>query len=977
MKTIARPWKDTTLVGLFAFAFSLIIYWITAESTVAFWDCGEFIAAAALLQVPHAPGAPLYLLIARVFTLFASEPKQVAWLVTLVACISSAATIGVLASVIMKFIKTWSTDRLVVIGGGLVGSLAYAFSDSFWTSATEAEVYNMSNLFVVLILWAGLKFREGGRHQPRYVLLIAFLIGSAVGVHLLSLLTIPAVALIMFFRNDKVFWNTAIAAISLAVTLITYYLVIPSPLLISEQLEMWMVNQLQLPFFSGVTLVYSALLVGCLGLSLLFQRNRTIHLTLLAAFFILLGSSSYITVVLRASANVPMNEGAPDDSFALKDYWARAQFGGAPLIYGPQYTAEILVEDGKPVFEDGKPEIYGYEDEGYLTVTDNRFSEPVYDPAHHVFFPRMFSSSPQHVRAYQRWGNIPDSLDGPPTFAQNMRFFLRYQLGHQFFRYFLWNFSGRQNNFKGEGGPVDGNWITGIDAIDRERGVDSSTVILSQSDARTRSVFYGLPLLLGLIGLFIHFGKDGMGAYTILVLFAMTGIAMVLYLNQVPFQARERDYAYLGAYLSFAIWIGVGGSFLIQILINKFGKPGGITGLILALFIPAIMLANGWQLHNKSDRHIVRELALNYLNSCPENAILFTQGDNDTYPLWYLQHVEGIRRDVRVVNLSLLNTDWYLRQMESAQFDAAPIKFSVDQRHFRGRRLLYLPVMDENLPTMTVSQLLDFVVSEHDSTRYEGSNSMRDKLPTTELRLPLQNDSLAWNMNRSYVLKSNLAVLDIIRSNFPERPIAYASSCGPSARIGLGKYLNRTGMIYELTTKAGSNDVDVRNPSANAEFLMEEIQLGAFSNSTRIYDEDAIRMAWSYRSEMLETAQAFLAIGDTASTIQMLHFSLKNIPLTINPIDDLGSQMAAVYLDAEAEEKGTELLHQLLKQKLDQLQVITEMKPIIQAVVPNELEDILSQVESLFLQVKEHDLMSEFESEEARFKELGKVFLES
>ena len=977
MTVMARPWKDSTMVGLFVFVLSLVVYWLTAESTVAFWDCGEFIAAASLLQIPHAPGAPLYLLVARVFTLFAADPTLVAPMVTFVACLSSAATIGVLASIIVKFIAVWNLDRMVMIGGGLVGSMAFAFSDSFWTSATEAEVYNMSNLFVVLILWSGLKFREGGPRKAKYILLIAFLIGSAIGVHLLSLLTIPAVALIMFFKNEKIFWNLGITGFSLFVTLVLYYLIIPAPLLISEPLEIWMVNELQLPFLGGVALVYVTLLAGCLGLSLVFHRYQSIQLALLAAFFIFLGSSSYVTVVLRANANVPMNEGAPDDAFALKDYWARAQFGGSPLIYGPQYTAQILVEDGKPVFKDGEPEVYGYQNEGYLTVSDNRFSEPVYDPAHHVFFPRMFSSSPQHVRAYQRWANIPDSLDGPPTFAQNMRFFIRYQLGHQFFRYFLWNFSGRQNNFKGEGGPVDGNWITGIDTIDRKRGVDSSSTILSQSDARTRAAFYGLPLLLGLIGLFIHFGKDGMGAYTILALFAITGIAMVLYLNQTPFQARERDYAYLGAYLSFAIWIGVGGSFIIQILKSKFGKAGGLTGFALALFVPSIMIANGWKLHNKSDRTIVRELAFNYLNSCPENAILFTQGDNDTYPLWYLQHVEGVRRDVRVVNLSLLNTDWYLKQMESAQFKAPPIKFSVDQKHFRGRRLLYVPVMDKKLPTLTVSQLLDFVVSEHDSTKYEGSNSMRDKLPTTELLLPLENDTLTWNMNRSYALRSNLAVLDIIRSNFPERPIAFASSCGPSARIGLGKYLNRKGMIYELTTDLGSNDVDVRNPTSNAQFLMEECQLAAFSNSTRIYDEDAIRMAWSYRSEMLETAKALLVIGDTSSTILMLDFSLKNIPLAINPIDDLGTQMAAVYLDAKAEEKAIELLHQLLMLKLDQLQVITELNPNLQAFVPNELEEILSQIESLFLQAKEHDLMGQFEAEEARFKELGKVFLES
>jgi hypothetical protein len=963
MTLTTRPWKDTTLAGFFVSFFSLIVYWITAESTVAFWDCGEFIA-------------PLYLLIARVFTLFTTDASQIALAVTSVAILSSSATVGVMCSVIMKLINRWSHDRTVIIGGGLIGSLAFAFSDSFWTSATEAEVYNMSNLFVVLILWSALKFIESDScTRFRYLLLISFLVGSAVGVHLLSLLTLPAVALIIFFRNEKPIWNIGMAGLGLLATLIIEYLVIPAPMILSDAIEIILVNQFKLPFFFGVLIVYLLLLAAFLGLSFQMNKKPMLQLFALSVFFMMLGSGTYTVAVLRATAGVPMNEGAPDDSYSLRAYLARDQFGQAPLLYGPQYTAEILIEDGKPVFYDGEPEVFGYEDEGYLTVSENRMSEAVYDPAHSVFFPRMYSSRPQHVRAYKRWANILENEEGPPSFAQNLRFFARYQLGHLFFRYILWNFSGRQNNFQGEGGPINGNWITGIDLIDKRRGVDSSTVFLSQADPRTRAPFYAIPLILGLIGTFVHFARDSKGSYAVLALFAMTGIALVLYLNQTPFQARERDYAYLGAFLSFSIWIGIGASFIIEKLKYNLGKPGLILGFVLAFTAPLIMLANGWDLHNKSNRNIVHESAFNYLNSCPTNAILFTQGDNDTYPLWYLQHVEGIRRDVRVVNLSLLNTDWYIEQMRKAQFDSRPIKFSVDQKHYRGSRLLYLPVVDKNLAQMTVSSLLEFVVSEEDSTRYKGSYQMKDKLPTTELLLPMKDDTLSWNLNRTYSLKSDIAVVDIIGSNFPDRPIAFTSSCSASARLGLGKYLRRKGVIYELGTEAGANAVDVFDPQSNAAFLQRECRLGAFSESSKIYNEEAIRLVWSYRVELLKTCKALLAQGDTTGAIQLNDYSLVAIPIEKHPIAELGSEIVGIYLDGESREKGVNLLKQILGEKLDQLEVITQLESKIQSVVQNELEIILSQVETLFLQAKTNKLTKDLKEEELRFKELGRVFL--
>lgn len=961
------------LVAIMAF----LVYAICAETEVSFWDCGEFISASYLLQVPHPPGAPLYLLIARVFTMFAPSEAWVPFMVSLFSATSSALAVWFVFHIIRRVLANW-TERLPSVAGAAIGALSFAFSDSFWSSATEAEVYNISVLFTSVVIWAALKFRdEVTGSKGRWILLIAFLVGCSSGVHLLSLLAIPAASLIMFYRLDRALWNLSIALISSVLTLAVYYLIVPSPLVLSEPLEQLLVNDFGLPFFSGVLVMYVGLMFICLTLSLILRKRIAWSLSLLSVFFLLLGSGSYTMAVLRSTAGTPMNEGQPDDAYALQDYFARLQYGQAPLLYGPHFNAPVLEKDGEKVYEDGKPDIFGYEGEGYLLVSENKGRERVFDPAYCTVFPRMWSTSPQAQRAYRKWGRIPEDYDGPPTFMQNFRYFIRYQIGQHFMRYVLWNFSGRQNNFQGEGGLIDGNWITGSDLFDDRRGVGRSSQILSDADPRTRVVLYGIPIILALIGMFIGFVRDDRSSMGVLMLFMVTGPGMVFFLNMAPFQARERDYAFLGAFLAISIFIGIGAGGLIQILKEKAAQVGAITTTILLLVCPTIMLAEGWFLHKKNGRSLVKEMAVNYLRSCPMDAILFTKGDNDTYPLWYAQQVEGHRQDVRVMNIGLLNTDWYQMQMTEAQFGSEPVNFGIDSKHFRGNRLLYLPYQKKESLTMQLSEFIDYVVSDEDSTKY-GSDVKHDQLPTTEITHQIGSDTMSWNLGRSYLLKANLGMLGIINSEFPERPIAFCSSMGPSDHMGLGRYLRQNGMADLLTLKKSTSNekgINIDDLQRDFDFFMHQCDLNGMGQDRSVYEEDAHRIAWSYRTAVLRTANALADTGKRAMASALLSRIEEEIPSTIFPFGDEAQDLIELYFRVNEPETAIQLSKDVLKRNLDRVEAVSNLREEVSYTVANELESFLESIERTMLLLKEHDRLDAIQEERARFGALGKEFL--
>ncbi len=686
------------LVGWVAFAIALITYTLTVEPTVSFWDCGEFIATSYKLEVGHPPGAPFFMLLARFFAIFTSNTAHVALAINMMSVFASAFTIlflfwtitNLARKIVSKNEELNINQQIAILSAGFIGAMAYAFSDTFWFSAVEAEVYASSSLFTAVVFWAILKW-ENVADEPysnRWLIFIAYMMGLSIGVHLLNLLTIPAIVFVYYFRKYKVsgkgiFFTSIISIFILAFIM---YGIIPGAVQLAAQFELMFVNGFGMPFHSGL-IFYLAALTALLILGIYYSHKKlkpVLNTFFLGVSVILLGYSTFAVIVLRASANTPMNENQPDNTFALLSYLNREQYGDRPLFYGPYYTADYLRDEEGNVVSEPQYTYIKYKDK-YLEInkTNPKYD---YDPKQKTLFPRMFSRDEGHVSAYQNWGGV--SAGENPNFLNNISFFFKYQLGQMYFRYLMWNFAGRQNDLQGHGSFLKGNWISGIPFLDMAMVGPQSDLPDSMKNDKTRNVYYFLPFLLGFLGFFYSLKNSEQRFSVIALLFFFTGIAIVIYLNQTPYQPRERDYAYAGSFYAFAIWIGLGVLSIYKFLERKIpAKIALVAALVLTIPIPTLMATQNWDDHDRSGRYTARDFAANYLNSCEKNAILFTFGDNDTFPLWYAQEVEGIRTDVRVVNLSLLGTDWYINQMRRKAYESEPLAFNFKPEQYRqGKR---------------------------------------------------------------------------------------------------------------------------------------------------------------------------------------------------------------------------------------------------------------------------------------------------
>lgn len=675
------------IVGWIVFVIAAITYIATMEPTASLWDCGEFIATSYKFEVGHPPGAPLFMLLMKVFSLFAgSDVTKVAMMMNMLSALASAFTILFLfwsityiAKKILVYIN--KSDELTlghiiaIIGSGAVGALAYTFSDSFWFSAVEAEVYAMSSMFTALVFWLILKWDEEADkpHSNRWIVLIAYLMGLSIGVHLLNLLVIPAIALVIYFRKYKpsVIGVIITLLVSFVVLVVVMYGIIQGLIQLGSVFELLFVNSFGMPFNSGFLVFLILLAIGSIFfLYWSYKKNKVVlHTAFLSFLMILVGYSSFALLVIRSNANTPIDENNPEDTFALKSYLNREQYGDRPLFWGQYYDAEAIDQEYE----------YTYIRNGNKYQKVKKVNPKVkYDPNRQTFFPRMFSSSPDHIEVYKEWGGGTDV----PTFGNNLKFFMSYQMGWMYMRYFAWNFVGRQNDIQGHGGPLNGNWISGIKPIDNQK-IPQTNIPDKWKNRASRNVYFFLPLILGLIGLYYQ-TKHHNTFWATLVFFIMTGIAIVVYLNQTPYQPRERDYAYVGSFYVFAIWIGLAVLAFYQ-WIQKYLKSdvlraSVITGLFL--LVPVLMAFQNWDDHDRSHRYHARDLAYNYLNSCEKNGVLFTYGDNDTFPLWYTQETEGYRTDVRNVNLSLFSTDWYADQMRRKAYDSDPVPLNLDRSKY-------------------------------------------------------------------------------------------------------------------------------------------------------------------------------------------------------------------------------------------------------------------------------------------------------
>ena len=769
------------VLGFVVFAIAMATYGLTIEPTASFWDCPEFITTAFKLEVGHPPGAPFFMLTGKFFSLFASDPTQVAYCINMLSAFLSALTILFLFWTITLLAKRMIVGKdaemslaqsIIILGSGLVGSLAYTFSDTFWFSAVEAEVYAYSSFLTAIVFWLILKWEEKADEagSDRYLILITYLMGLSIGVHLLNLLTIPAIVLVYYYRKYEASIKGTIIAllVSFAILVFVLYGLIPGFISLAGYVELFFVNTLGLPFNSGA-LFYCLLTVGILVWSILelykekvnynlikissllaiclmglpfIMGNLWIGLFIIAAIVIyfikikdelnirmmstimvclsmmLLGYTTYAVIVVRSAANPPMDQNSPDNVFALKTYLNREQYGDRPLFYGQYYSSEpaLKVEGNycKTKIVEGE-KTYGVKEKtspnekDEYVVTGTKYSVE-YDSNMKTLFPRMHSNSGGHPQAYESWVNVkgkkvPYDQCGQkvmvklPTFGENLEFFFKYQLNYMYWRYFMWNFSGRQNDIQGHGDIINGNWITGINAIDKLMVGDQSNLPEAYANNKGRNVYYMLPLLLGILGIAFQVHRKEKCKQTFwitMTLFFMTGIAIVLYLNQGPAEPRERDYAYAGSFYAFCIWIGFGVAGIAELLRSTKLNPTICAAIatLVALPAPILMATENWDDHDRSGRYVVRDFGKNYFNSCAANAIIFTNGDNDTFPLWYLQETEGdsVAIDKRVCNLSYLQTDWYIDQMRRPAYKSFPLPITWERKDYAegSRSIVYL-----------------------------------------------------------------------------------------------------------------------------------------------------------------------------------------------------------------------------------------------------------------------------------------------
>ena len=977
------------IFGWGTFLIAAIVYLLTIEPTTSFWDCGEFIATSFKLEVGHPPGAPLFMIIARFFSLFASNTAHVAKMINSMSALASAFTIMFLfwtithlaKKIIIKNNEITSGNIIAVLGSGLVGALAYTFSDSFWFSAVEGEVYATSSLFTAVVFWAILKWEDiaDEKHANRWIILIAYLMGLSIGVHLLNLLAIPALVFIYYFKKYEVTKTGLIKTTILSIFIlgVTVYGIIPGVVKLASYFELLFVNGFGMPYNSGVAF-YIILLISLIVWSLYYtyKHKKIVLNTVITAFtVILIGYSSFAMIVIRSAADLPMDENNPENVFSLLSYLNREQYGDRPLVKGQYFNSPLDKE--KPYSD---KTTYIKKDKKYVLVKIGQSYN--YDKRFTTIFPRMYSSQkPEHIKTYKEWANIkgtPITITNrqgeretiyKPTFGENLKFFFKYQLGYLYFRYFMWNFSGRQNDIQGHGEIINGNWISGINFIDNARLGPQENLPQSMLNNKARNKYYMLPLLLGLIGLFFQYKKDGKNFWVVSLLFIFTGIAIVVYLNQNPLQPRERDYAYAASFYAFAIWIGLGVLGIHNLLSKKTpAKLSAILTTILCLaFVPGIMASENWDDHDRSNRYTARDFASNYLNSCKKNAIIFTNGDNDTFPLWYAQEVEGIRTDIRVVNLSLLQTDWYIDQMKRKAYDSEAIPFSLTyDKYIQGKRdIVYIIEKIKN--NIDLKEAIKFVADDNPKTKIPQAPDL-DYFPSKNFSVPVDSTkvvsngtvnpkdadkivkSIKWNIKKDYVLKNSLMVLDLIANNDWERPIYFAITVGSENYLRLEDYFQLEGLAYRLVpikTKSKNGQIGRIATDIMYNNMMNKFTFGGINDSTVYLDENNLRMTMNLKSNFARLANALIVEGKKDSAVAVLDKCMELMPDKIIPFDYFNILVIDSYYKAGEYKKANSIAKRLSEITQDNLQYFLSLPKKYQSSNDYEIRKNISIMQEL------------------------------
>ncbi|MEI6554274.1 MAG: DUF2723 domain-containing protein [Paludibacter sp.] len=1000
--------------GWVTFVIALATYMLTLEPTASFWDCPEFISAAFKLDVGHPPGAPFFMLTGHLFSLFAKDPTQVAYMVNAITAVCSAFTILFLfwtithlaKKIVIKTDEDYTTANVIgILGAGLVGALAYTFSDTFWYSAVEAEVYGFSSLFTALVFWLILKWEDVADEpgSDRWLIFIAYMMGLSIGVHILNLLVIPVMVLVYYFRKHTPTVKGALVALVAGIIILAavLYGLIPGFIEVAGWFELLFVNKLGFAFNTGlyvyilltisfiiwgvyesytnrnylrmaIAFIASVSLVGVpffgnhiilgiiiiagLGAFFFFRKQnikaRWLNTILLMIAVVSIGYSSYAIIVIRSTSNPTMDQNNPDNVFSLKYYLNREQYGDTPLLYGAVYSAPVKLrvegnmcvpeeKIGEPTYTK-KPKTSESDKDEYIITGYKR--DYVMDDRFMMVFPRMYSTTPQHIDAYKQWARIEgeridydycgqQKSDIKPTFIENMRFFFEYQVGFMYWRYFMWNFSGRQNDLQSYGELEHGNWITGISFIDNLLIGDQTKLPSELKNNKGHNTFYLLPLLLGILGMLfmIYSGKNGMeGFWLILFLFLITGLAIVIYLNQTPYQPRERDYAYAGSFYAFCIWIGFGVLGIIKGVDKYFPKVPrtavAALAAIVCLGVPALMAQQNWDDHDRSNRYTCRDFGQNYLASCKPNAIIFTNGDNDTFPLWYNQEVEGKGTDIRVCNLSYLQTDWYIEQMKRGAYKSAPLPISWKPKDFVAGKNEVLWVEDILQKPLDMKTAFDFILSSDSSTKMKGEAF----IPAKQLFLPIDAQEVIKNgalpekraseiipqINvdlKRRLTKSELMILELLKENHWKRPIYFAVTVGDDYYLGLNDHFELTGLAYQILpvgVKGAGSGVNVDEMYDN---MMNKFKFGNIADPKVYLDENISRMCHTHRMMFTQLISALMAKNDTTRALKALDYCNVVIPGKTVRHDYMSTQLADFYLKLHQPAKALPILDAVAK----------------------------------------------------------------
>ena len=1056
--------KWNLILGWFAFLIAFITYSLTVEPTVSFWDAGEYILTSSKLQVGHPPGAPFFQMMGAFFSIFATDPTQIGLMINMMSATASAFTILfmfwsivlLIKQVVMNNNESSKGQNAAILGAAFVGSLSFAFTDSFWFNAVETEVYAMATLIMAVLFYLGLRwgndmFTPGGN---KWLILISFVVGLSFGVHFMGLLTIPAIGLIYYFKNYKTITvkNFVLANLAgIAVLLFVFKLLAPNILRYFSALEIFFVNSVGLPFNSGSIIAF-VLLVGFIIFGIRYTRKKNyvnLNTALLCITFVVVGFSSWLMLPIRANANVTVNENNPSSARELLAYYNLEQYPKTHLFYGPQFTDQYAGLDENQPYVDDKPKYEKDKTIGkYVVVNDFKNGSQNYNSKHASLLPRMWSS--EHAENYMMYSGFLDfsiktdyqmqndlrsvindfknsvangEVDyedyhsflkkygryidiEKPSLIKNIYYLFDYQIGYMYWRYFMWNFTGRQDDIQGKM-DLHGNWISGFDSLDEYfLGISQDNLPADVINNKARNTYYFLPLLLGLIGLFFLFNRDKKLFWTMLVFFLFTGIAIQVYTNVRPFEPRERDYSLVGSFYVFALWIGFG-VFAIYEKLSSFSKTSllaPIVSLVCLIAVPGILISQNWDDHDRSKRETAHAMAIQYLESCGPNAIIFTIGDNDTFPLWYAQEIEGVRRDVRVVCTSLFNVDWYIDQMKRKAYESAPIPSSLthEQYKYGTRDYIIKEVVTED--TLSLNQFLGFITSDDARTKYKhvlqqqgyDTSGQRNQdlnanyLPTENVRIPVDKATVLRNgivkakdsslivpyidikIKGAALYKNRLMMLDIIANNNWERPIYFTGGAfGDEDYIWMKDYLQLDGLVYKLvpikTPVEKNNPFDMGRIDTDKMYdMVTSWDWGNNGDPKMYHDVETRKNSLTYRGNLARLIEALIQEDKLEKAEEVADLAMAKMPVDMFGFYTLLEPYIGAYYELEATDKARDLYMDVSRKYQESLSYYSDLSEQNQS---KYIQAIYSDIERYRSLV---DVTTFYESDDFIKTEMGK-----